>query len=117
MFERFKSREKLEKSIEELESEYDILVDARRKISDDIAELKQSWKMEDEAMRHVAKMKGAELDLDHQRLNLEKEEEKDKAIAEVEIEYHKKLEMVLQKQTQDVKEMYNNILKVFRDRK
>ena len=115
MFERYKSREKLEKSIDELNEEYDLLIDELRRVKDYIAELKQSGKMENEAVSHIVTIKKAELDLEHKERNLDQEQEL--FALNTQNEYQKKLEAVLKQQVKDVKQMYTSVLDVLRDKK
>ena len=112
---RFKSREKLEKSINELNEEYDLLIDERRRVKDYIAELKHAGKMEEEAVRHIIKIKKAELELEHKERNQHQEQEL--ADLKFQNEYQGKLVGVLQAQVKDVKQMYTSVLDVLRDKK
>ena len=101
---------KLKNDIIKLEDEHDVVTDENRKVKDELAELKQKRKMEDEDIRNLVKIKEGKLDLEHQKKQVELERGQQTAIATVKDEYRDKLESNLQQQVKDVKEMYGEIL-------
>ena len=111
MFGKHRRPEKLKQDIYTLEDERDGLTDENRKVKDELAELKQKRKMEDEDIRHLVKIKEGKLDLEHQKRQVKLEGEQQQAIATVKDDYRDKLESTLQKQVEDVKDMYGEILK------
>jgi chromosome segregation ATPase len=102
---------KLKNDIRKLEDERDGLTDDNRKVKDELAELKQKRKMEDEDIRHLVKIKESQLDLAHQKKQVELEGEFQTEKAKIKDEYRDKLESTLQNQIKDVKGMYGEILK------
>ena len=103
--------ERVKLQITTLESERDTLNDENRKVKDELAELKQKRKMEDEDIRHLVKIKEGKLDLEHQKKQVELEGKFQAEKAVVKDEYRDKLESTLQGQIKDVKGMYGEILK------
>ena len=103
--------ERVKLQITTLESERDTLNDENRKVKDELAELKQKRKMEDEDIRHLVKIKEGKLDLEHQKKRVELEGKFQAEKAVVKDEYRDKLESTLQGQIKDVKQMYGEILK------
>ena len=103
MFGNYRRSDKLKQDIRNLEDERDGLTDDHRKVKDELAELKQKRKMEDEDIRHLVKIKEGKLDLEHQTKQVELERGQQTAIATVKDEYRDKLEATLQQQVKDVK--------------
>ena len=91
------STDVLDMKIEKLEDERDSLTDENRKVKDQLAELKQKRKMEDEDIRHLVKIKESKLDIDHQKKQVELERAQQETIAKVKDEYRDKLEKELQR--------------------
>lgn len=100
----------LKNDLRKLEDERDVLTDENRKVKDELAELKQKRKMEDEDIRHLVKIKESKLDLDYQKkeVALERKFQEDKAA--VKDEYRDKLEKELQAQLERMQTMYGEIL-------
>lgn len=96
--------------IKSLESERDRLNDSNRKIRDELADLKQQKRMEDENIRHLVKIKEEKLDIEHEKKQVERERVQQEVIAKVKDEYRNKQESTLQKQIDDGKEMSAEIL-------
>ena len=63
----YKRPERVKRQIEKLESERDALNDDLFKTRNQLAELKQKRKMEDDEIRHLVKIKESQLDIDHQK--------------------------------------------------
>lgn len=106
--------EKLEKELEKLRVE-------RLDLKDEVGDLKLKKKVEEEDIKHMVKMKEERLDLEHQKKtaklgaefaskNANAELEKQQAIGEVKDKYRDKAEAVLEKQVNDMKDMYGQIL-------
>lgn len=100
----------LKQEITKLERERDEIVDANRKLKDDLAGLQQKRKIEDDEIRHLVKMKESALEMEHSKKALELERKKDGEVAAVKDQYRDKLEAFLQQQVKDIKEMYGEIL-------
>lgn len=94
---------KLKNDIRSLEDERDTIVDENRKVKDELAELKQTKKMEDENIRHLVKIKEERLEIQHERKTQE-------AIAKVKDEYRDKQESLLNKQLEQGEKRYAEIL-------
>lgn len=110
MFGRNQRSVAVRKQIEGLEHERDKLNDDLLKVRNELAELKQKKKMEDEDIRHLVKLKEGKLDMEHQKRLIEVEGEKDKAIATVKDQYRDKMEAELGKQIDRMQQMYGEIL-------
>lgn len=110
MFGNYRRTDKLKKDIQALEDERDGVADANRKVKDELAELKQKRKMEDEDIRHLVKIKESSLELAHQKKEVELERQQQEAIAKVKDEYRNKQESTLQKQINDGGVRYAEIL-------
>lgn len=106
--------EKLEKELEALRVE-------RLDLKDEVGDLKLKKKVEEEDIKHMVMMKEERLDLKHLKKTAELEAEyatknagaeleKQKAIGEVKDKYRDKAEAVLEKQVNDMKDMYGQIL-------
>jgi len=94
---------KLKNDIRTLEDERDTIVDENRKVKDELAELKQTKKMEDENIRHLVKIKEESLEIQHQKKTQD-------AIALVKDEYRDKQEALLNKQLDQGEKRYAEIL-------
>lgn len=112
MFSIFKNKKTkmLESHIEELEGKCDRLTDDRLGLKEEVEDLKLKKKMEEEDIKHMVKMKEERLDLDHQKKMQSLELEQHKAIAAVKDEYRDKIEVRLEKEGSNIKEMYGQIL-------
>ena len=102
--------EERDKIIDENRKAKEALLDENRKLKDDIADLRQKKKMEDENIRHLVKIKEESLDIAHERKTVELERKQQDAIATVKDKYREKQESTLQKQIEDGKQMYSEIL-------
>ena len=102
--------EKVKLQIKTLESERDGLNDSLLSTKNDLAELKQKKKMEDEDIRHLVKLKESKLEIEFNRKEVQLEGEKQEAIAEVKNEYREKLENLLHKQIEQGEKRYAEIL-------
>lgn len=96
--------------IQSLESERDSLNDNLLKVKNDLSELKQKKKMEDEDIRHLVKLKESKLEIENEKKQVERERVQQEAIAAVKDEYRDKQESTLQKQIDASEERYAEIL-------
>ena len=69
--------------IEGLESELDRLNDSLFKVKNDLSELKQKKKMEDEDIKHLVKLKESKLEIEFSKKEFELQKQQQEAIAEV----------------------------------
>ena len=106
----YKRPERVKRQIEKLESERDALNDDLFKTRNQLAELKQKRKMEDDEIRHLVKIKESQLDIDHQKKLIEADREKEISIAAVKDEYRDKMEKELSRQIDRMQQMYGEIL-------
>jgi len=79
VFGSYRRTDKLKKDIIALEDERDGLTDDNRKVKDELAELKQKRKMEDEDIRHLVKLKESKLDLEYEQKKVVLEREQHQA--------------------------------------
>ena len=112
MFNLFKTKktEMLEINISVLEKKCDGLTKERFSLKEEVEDLKLKKKMSEEDIKHMVKMKEEKLDIEHQKKMQALELEKYKAIAEVKDEYRDKIEVRLEKEGTNIKEMYDQIL-------
>lgn len=107
-----------ENRILELETRVTNLLKVRDQLEDENHELKSTNKQlkrekerQDEEIAHNLKLREGEIDLKYRRDVQQKEGEKQEAIAKVKDEYRDKVESHLEKRGNELKEMYNEILK------
>lgn len=110
MFDTKKKLAKVEGEKKALESEVELLREDVRKAKEDLSETKHKKKMEDEDIKHMVKMSKEAGEIDLKKKVMDCEKEKDKAIAEVKDEYRDKMELRLQTEVDNIKEMYGQIL-------
>lgn len=101
---------KLKNDIRSLEDERDTIVDKNRKVKDELAELKQTKKMEDENIRHLVKIKEASLEIANEKKGVELERKQQEAIAKVKDEYRNKQESTLKAQIESGDKRFAEIL-------
>lgn len=101
---------KVKAQIIEIEGERDRLNDSLLSTKNELAELKQKKKMEDEDIRHLVKIKESKLQIDFDKKEVSLEKEKQDAIAKVKDEYRDKQERVLEKQIDQGEKRYAEIL-------
>ncbi len=97
--------------IKSLESERDSLNDNLLGVKNELSELKQKKKMEDEDIRHLVKLKESKLEIENEKKQVEREREQQEAIATVKDEYRDKQESTLQKQIDAGEKRYAEILR------
>lgn len=110
MFDTKKKLAKVEQEKKALESEVETLREDVRKAKEDLSETKHKKKMEDEDIKHMVKMSKEAGEIDLKKKVMDCEKEKDKTIAEVKDEYRDKMELRLQTEVDNIKEMYGQIL-------
>jgi len=110
MFNLFRKTES-EEELEMLRTQKTELEKEIKSLKEEVAGLKLKKKIEDEDIRHMVKIKQEALEIEHKKKNMDVEAAKNAEIAECKDAYRDKMEMFLQKQVQDVKEMYAQILK------
>ena len=76
----------------------------------ELNEIKHKKKMEEEDLKHMVKMREEALDVKFQKKVLDVTQEHSDKIAKVKDEYRDKIETRLEKETVNIKEMYNQIL-------
>jgi seryl-tRNA synthetase len=94
----------------EQENEIERLKDEKRKLKEELEELKLQKKMEEEDIKHMVKINNErkEIELEKEKVKLMKE--KDEAIAKVKDDYRDKTEKQLERQLTDMRGMYTEIL-------
>jgi|SRR3990167_6928914 len=110
IFTKHKRTAALERQIESLEGERDSLTDRNRMLKDNLAELEQKHRMQDEDIKHLVKIKESKLQMEHDQKMLVMQREKDADVLKIKDAYRDKLEAFLQQQVKDIKEMYGEIL-------
>ena len=101
---------KLKNDILALESTRDLKTDEIRKVKDELADLKQTKKMEDENIRHLVKIKEEGLNIEHQKKEVELERQQQESIATVKDEYRNKQESTLKAQIESGDKRFAEIL-------
>lgn len=98
------------RQIERLEAERDSLNDSLLGAKNDLAELRQKKKMEDEDIKHLVKLKESKLEIEFRKKEVELERQQQEAIAAVKDQYRDKQESTLQKQIEQGEKRYAEIL-------
>lgn len=93
-----------------LETERDRLNDSLLSTKNDLSELKQKKKMEDEDIRHLVKLKESKLEIEFKKKEVELERQQQCAIADVKDEHRDKLEKILNTQIEQGEKRYAEIL-------
>lgn len=112
-----KQKEELEKEVRILkarladESVLDRLKRNITKLKDELSELKQTKKMEEEDIKHMVKIQKERNAIELEKKTMELEREKQNEVAEVKDEYRDKTEVQLKSESTNMKEMYGQILK------
>ena len=82
-----------------------------RSLNKKLGELESKKKIEEEELKHMVKIANEKRDLEFLKKEVEIQKSADAKVYGVREEYQKKVESNLQKQIQDTKEMYAQILK------
>lgn len=80
------------------------------KLKREAREAEHKRKLEDEETRHLIKLREEKLELDFDRKNMDREKEKADAISKIREEYRDKIEEGLELRSQELREMYTEIL-------
>lgn len=110
-------KEALEKEVRILkakladESVLDNLKRQIRTLKDDLAELKQTKKMEEEDIKHMVKINKERNAIELEKKTAELERAKHNEVAQVKDDYRDKMETRLQSEVTNMKEMYGEVLK------
>ena len=107
----FCNKDKSKKRAEELQEKIYGLEETIKTLKEQLGDLKLKKKIEEEDIKHMVRIKQEALEIEHQKKELKLQKQSDDIIAAVKDEYRDRLEGFLQKQVQDVKEMYGQILK------
>lgn len=94
----------------ELETEVSDLWKERGDLKKEVEYLKLQKKIETEDIKHMVKIKEEKMVVENERKQLERDREKDGEIAKVKDSYHDKVEKNLEKQLDNMKSMYGEIL-------
>ena len=101
---------KLRAQKKSLEAEVEGLRGDVQKAEHELSTVKHQKKMEDEDIKHMVKISKEKQELELKRKVMDCESEKERAIATVKDEYRDKMESRLQKEVDNMKEMYGQIL-------
>jgi len=102
----FNSRNK----IKDLENKIEDLRESVQSAKDELADTKHQKKMEDEDIKHMVQMAKEKHEIEFQKKVMEIEKEQQTAIGAVKDQYRDKLEVRLQTEVDNIKEMYGQIL-------
>ncbi len=102
---------KKEGRTKELTTRVKALEKEKSNLKKDVEELKLKKKIEDEDIKHMVKMKEERLDIEIKKKEKEINQEKETAIGKVKDAYRDKVEKNLEIQKDDIKGMYDEILK------
>lgn len=108
----FKSN-KIEKLIEEkeiLEKDIKHKEEEKKRLREELAEIKLDKKMSEEDIKHMVKMKTEQKDIELQKEKLKLQEAHEKTIAEVKDVYRDKIEKYLEVQVERMESMYKEVL-------
>jgi biopolymer transport protein ExbB/TolQ len=89
-------KESLEKEVQDLKKELD--------------QLKSKKKIEEEEIKHLVKIKDEKREIEFQKKEMEIQKDADSKVMKVKQDYQDKIESNLQKQIEDTKQMYAEIL-------
>ena len=109
MFRKKSGKDIIEK-LESYETEIKDLRDKKHGLELDIEKIKLEKKNEMEETKHLVKLRDEKRELEFKGKEMDIEAEKERAIAKVKDEYRDKLEKRLITETENIKEMYGQIL-------
>lgn len=104
------NNEKLHYKVNKLINELDALTGERRKLKDEIEDLKVKKKVADEDIKHMVKMREERLELKFEKMQVQQDKELQDKLHEVSNKYRDKTEKQLEKESGNMKEMYGQIL-------
>ena len=102
--------EKLEEERDSLKARIDELKKEVRASKEELAEVKHKKKMEEENIKHMVKIKEEKLEIEYQKKVQTVEAQKAIEVAQVKDTYRDKMEVELNKQVDNMKEMYKEVL-------
>lgn len=104
------NNKKLEDKVKSLETELDGLFDERRKLKDEIEDLKVKKKVSEEDIKHMVKMREERLELQFEKKQVESDKKLQDELHKIANTYRDKTEKQLEKESASMKEMYGQIL-------
>lgn len=104
------NNKKLSEKVDRLTDELDGLIAERRKLKDEIEDLKIKKKTSEEDIKHMVKMREERLELKFEKKQVEADKTLQTKLHEVSNEYRDKTEKQLEKESASMKEMYGQIL-------
>ena len=102
--------EELESEKKELERKNESLREERMGLKEEVENLKLKKKISDEDIKHMVKMKTEAMELDFKKREVEEDGKRATKIAAVKDKFQDKMEAQLTKETDNIKEMYSQIL-------
>lgn len=106
----FGKKSKEQDKAKELEEKIEDLQRERDKLKEEVADLKLEKKTGEEDLKHMVKIKEEKDEVRFQQKMLEIERKQQAAIADVKDKYRDKMETQLSQETNNIKEMYAQIL-------
>lgn len=94
----------------ELRGKVNQLEKEKKGLIEEVEKLKLKKKLEDEDIKHMVKINEERLNIEHEKKVMETEKKKDVEVAKVKDDYRNKMELNLEKQIGNMKEMYGEIL-------
>jgi len=117
MFDIFKSKERLEKEVDNLKGRITYLEDkelvareAKRTAEDELSRVKHKTKLEEEDIKHMVKMKEEKQALEIEKKKVDLERDYFNKIEVVKDDYREKLEDLLKNQIKDAKESHEKLM-------
>jgi DNA polymerase III delta prime subunit len=117
MFDKFKSKKRLEAEVKELKANIEALEETEskarkdaRKAADDLEALQDKKRREDEEIKHKIKMREEKADISIEKEKAKLSREKDEGIMKVKDEYRDKVETHLEKRGDEMKGIMTEIL-------
>lgn len=96
--------------IETLQEDYDTSREMVLKLKEELALLKQEKKIAEEDIKHMVRLKEEKLAVQSERKALQRDREMEQGIAKVKDTYRDKLELRLQTEVDNIRQMYSEIL-------
>jgi len=107
----FWNKDSNQQKVRELTARIAEMKDQISKLKEELEDLKLKKKIEEEDIKHMVRIKQEKLEIEHEKAVNKAKSDAEQTIGEVKDQYRDKMELFLQKQVQDVKEMYGQILK------
>lgn len=113
-----KKVEAKEKELTKLQDEFEVVLSERnratselRKVKDELEELKLKKKIEEEDIKHLTKIKLEQNEIEFTKKVMQVEKTKDSEVMNLKQQYADKLQVRLENEVKNIKEMYSEILK------